>query len=208
MKRTIRRRRTPRVTKQLVRRTIFSMAEKKYFDGSIGFPGPTLPGYTWTYTSFIAGITQGTAANNRIGDKIIVHAIHMTLQIHPVNIPVGGTVCRYAVVHNKQANGALAAGNQGVFDTDGILANRYVPLLHRYSVLHDATHTMVKNSGGMGPPVVRQISVYPKKRVEFSSNVGTVSDLATDDYGWFICADDEAGCCQYYLRYKVIFSDA
>lgn len=199
-------RRSKRGLKASIKRVVMSMEEKKYFDLDAFYQ----VGNSWNFTPLLAGIIQGTAATNRLGDKIFVHAIHITIRIDPGAPGVGtqGTVCRYGVAHNKQANNTGMTGLNGVFDANNVVANRFVPLMHRYSVLHDAVHTMVQTTGtAVGPPLVRQISIYPKKRIEFTSNAGTVSDLASDDYNFFSISDDPAGCCAMTVRSKVVFSD-
>jgi len=194
-----------------VKRVLFSMAEKKYFESSGTVA--TIPA-TWTSDSVIDGLGQGTAATNRIGNKIYVHKIVITLLLAPVfsGVNANGSVCRVAMYHNKEASGALPGATPAIFESDSIIANRYVPKLPQYTLLSDKTATMVISAtngatyNAAAGKVVYRICVYPKKRIDFQSNAGTISDLFKDDYGLAYIADSNV-CCSLQWKSQVVFSD-
>lgn len=220
-RRTARRRKAPkkaprratRVAAPLVRRVVMNMAEKKYFENTI--LSSTTVGTTWMFHSALAGITQGTAAYNRIGNKIFVHSIKFMVYITPnANEVASSNIrCRCAIYHNKEAVGALPTGS-AVFTSDSIFGLRYQPLLSRYTIVKDTLHTMVAGAQGnaantyaLGPQGQFVVTVYPKKRIDFSSNAGTISDLFKDDYG-MCCVSSNTTQCNMSVWVQVIFSDA
>lgn len=187
------------------------MDEKKFFD--VTPAGGAVPA-TWTWSSFLQGLNQGTSASGRIGNKIYVHQINFFAQISPlVTIAAAGSVCRLVIYHNKEAAGAVPSATPSVFDSDKVIAARYIPTRPRYTIMKDQSmvHTPLTGTGGaavlMAGKTTLKMTVYPKKRVDYSSTGGGIADLFKDDYGLGMIADG-ANCCTIEWRAQVIYSDA
>jgi len=194
-----------------VRKVVQSLAEKKFFDittQSITFLN------TWTtIDNFICQITQGTTASNRIGNKIFVHSIEVSLVVTPqVAMSVAGCFCRIAFVHNKETN-YVATDPLSIFNLNVVTSLRNTPNNAKYTMLRDFQHVMVPtgtDSTGVvktvGPALFTTFKIFPKKRIDFVANTGLVADLMKDNWSLLYCADSSTGCTGTY-RVKVIFSD-
>lgn len=120
-----------RFTKR-VRRVAYSIAEKKYFQfwinagvGSLGSAPPSdyvtsnLAATTsdiWRFWSFLNGIQQGAANNQRIGNNIFVRYVHISLYFVPTPAANGdavvrdtGSICRYVIVRDRKHGGGQVA---------------------------------------------------------------------------------------------------
>lgn len=193
-----------------------NMAEKKYFESTLTYNGATANTWDGMWQSALAGISQGTGATNRIGNKIYVHSIRFNVFMKPAAPAAGGVpnpMCRCVIYHNKEAVGNLPASTPSVFAANLIESPRYVPLLNRYAILRDYTHSMftgaVDGSGYyvVGPRMIFSWVVQPRKKIDYQSNAGTISDLYKDDYG-VGCFMTNANTCTMDIRVQVIFSDA
>lgn len=194
-----------------VRRVVYGMAEKKWFEGASSNIMPA----TWGSVSFLNGLNQGNGAQQRIGNKILVHKIIITINLRPngaVNTSQNGSVCRVAVYHNKECKGSLPGASPEIMDTDSIIANRYIPKLPQYTLLSDKTATMVVTSNNAGAmfsaagQTVYRICLYPKQRIDFTATGGGMADILKHDFGLHYIADT-ATCCNISWRSQVIFSD-
>lgn len=218
-KKVTRRKKATRVAAPLVRRVVMNMAEKKYFEADIMTFASPVPA-TWAFASALAGIQQGTAATNRIGNKIFVHTIRFLIGMRTPATVAATTVseqCRCVIYHNKEAVGTLPVGVNGVFTHNGISSNRFQPLVNRYSLLRDGIHTFsplvynsTTNQVALGPPIQYVWTINPRKRIDFQSNSGTISDLYKDDYGvgCVTSGTGGVGTCEMLVRVQVVFSDA
>lgn len=175
---------------------------------------------SWNFASALAGLQQGTAANNRIGNKIFLHSIQFTITMKPASVAAGTIAeqCRCVIYHNRETSGVLPVGANGMFTHAGLAAQRFQPLLNQYGVLRDGIHTFtpqIYNSTSstvvLGPPVTYVWRVFPRRTVDFRSNAGTISDLYKDDYGVGCVAEVNGAAspsCEMRVRIQVIFSDA
>jgi len=200
------------ISKARIKKVVMNMAEKKYFNQTL-FSG-SLSAITWTFGSFLAGLQQGTAATNRIGNVIRVHAIYAQVVIDTTvaSVNTGGSVCKWIVYHNKEAVGAVPTGAQ-IYDADNFSALRNVILMPRFKVMREGSHSMVVTSAttvpgnySTGPAHMFMVAIYPKKKIDYQSNAGTISDLFKDDYGFGFVAG-HANCCSFTVKTKVVFSD-
>lgn len=192
------------------------IAEKKCYDGT-GSLNPILT--TWTFDSFLEGIVQGTALNQRVGNQIYVKKIYVQFTMSPlVTMPVAGALCRFVMYHNKECNGALPSG------ASNFTANNWsgVPLFQlkpKISYPRDQTHSYVVtawNSNGaigngavsaVGPLKVIRMVLYPKTRVDYTANTGAISDVLKHDFGvGFVCTS--ATSCALDYQFRVEYTDA
>lgn len=204
---------TKRAVASVVRRVVNSNLEHKWNLATM-VNGAAVPA-TWTFLSALTGVTQGTTATTRLGDKIRVQRIEYLVKIEPIAAAAmaTGSLCRFCLYHNKQANGSLPAAT-AVFDVDAFQVMRNVPrqstislqrqFIHRMNIIAVDTGGAVRSSG---PVFFSSISVYPKKVIEFVNNTGDVAGLLKDDYG--ICyIGDDANCCAITVTRKLHFTDA
>lgn len=205
--------RLARVTKPVVKRIMNNMLEKKSKLTSLQVGAN--PDGTWDFFSGLTGITQGTTASTRIGNRITVTSIRFTVMItlNAVSSPAGA-LCRCILYHNKEAVGAVPAV-YGIFDQDNILANRNVAQLPRYSILRDYTHQLTptaydaaNSNFAYGPPIKFVWTIYPRKVINFDGNSGTITDLFKDDYGFACAMAGPGGVCAMTVDAKVMFTDA
>jgi len=152
----------------------FVAPEKKFFDvafasryavdNTAGVIGPVL---NTALDGTTGGITQGAGAQQRIGSKIALESLSMKLVLQtpvfvlPSSDPVPYTPqCRVMLVHDKQANGDVAAISDILVASAGESGNylTYVRNLSnsaRFSVLYDKTFTLkrefeIENSEAAG----------------------------------------------------------
>lgn len=203
---------------RLVKQVVLNMEEKKFF---LVDWAQIAVAQACTIGSFVAGdagaggtgVIQGNTVSQRIGNKIKLHRIDVSVRITPVvsTFPQDGSVCRFFTWHNKQANGALPTAAQ-LFDADNFSCLRNENFVHRLSIGNDFTHSMVlttENAGAQfsaGPEFLQLFSIYPKQSIEYSTTSGLISAIAKNDYGFGIFADG-ANCCVANLRSKIIYTD-
>lgn len=194
----------------IAKRVVTRMAEDKYLNTTIATGAST----SWQFGTFLA-CSQGTTASTRLGETIRLKRIEVFLRVTPVTtMAVTGTQCRVILYHNKQAAGALPSAAM-IFDANGTInATRNTDQVRRITVVRDIVHTMVvtaKTDGvasnwSVGPIGVFKWVIYPKKKIQYTSNAGTISDLLLDDYGLGFLSDGNS-CCNVDARVKVIFCD-
>lgn len=215
-----RKRKYPLVKNQLgnyIKKVVTSLEEKKSAFAS-DFVSAS-PGTSWSWVSFLAavnaaaGVTQGTAKNQRIGERIRLQKIEFTVDI--VMIPGGatnvdGAVCRMVVYHNKQANGSLPSTTD-VFNTSDFRATRNSTFENRYSILKDFVHSMtVTDAEGAtvygGPHLFTTLTFYPKSPIDYTGSAGVIANILKNDFGVGYVADG-ASCCTIRLGCRLHWTD-
>jgi len=175
---------------------------------------------TWTVKSLLGStgagnrIGQGTDYNQRVGDKIRLSRIHVSLRIQPQSVmpDANGNFCRVIVYHNKQANGAAPTATQ-IFNTDDVLSLRNHLLRERITILKDFVHQMVvtgTNAGAnltAGPEYFGTFTIYPKQIISYNGSTGEITEILKHDYGMAF-ATDTAACCVVNVQAQVVFTDA
>lgn len=194
-----------------LRSIIYSTAEKKFLDFT---QANFSMAATWDFSTPLGGVAVGTSANNRLGNKIILHSIEWIITMLPLTtMPTSGAQCRWIVWHNKQSDGeALAAAT--VFQDDQIDSLRNTPNQPKVTFIKDTMHTMVVTAvtstgtiATVGPRRMVSLKIFPKKRIDYIGTAGTFADLLKDSYGIaFVCS--EALACSAEWRGKIVFSDA
>jgi len=197
------------MTTRRVRRIITTLAEKKYFDISVGSFNMTA---AWVFDSLLDGIQIGQLATNRIGNKICVEKIEVHVLMSPLTtLNAEGCMCRLVLYHNKETVGALPV-SANVFTTDTVSSTRNMVLKPRVTIKKDMTHTMVatgSNAGStisVGPMGMMSFTIYPKKVIDFQSSTPSIVDLFKDDFGigWIASA---ASSCKMQYTAQVVFTD-
>lgn len=168
---------------------------------------------TWSFTSIMAGLTQGTGVTNRVGNKIQIIAIEVLMNIIPLSVGVNGNFCRFVVFKYKDPNGSLPSMTTGplLFDANTVQSGRNVSFKDCYTVLGDMEHQMVITSQGgttsYGPKLFKKYRFPINASFAYNGNAGTISDCIEADYNIGVCSDN-AGCCGLEQLYvKVWFKD-
>lgn len=207
-----RRRRGTRATTQKIRTVVNRMAEKKYKFIPTALVATQA---TWQFTSIAGQLSQGTTASSRIGDKVILQSLEFAFIMKPeIGMAVEGAMCRIVIYHNKEAVGSLPA-SAALFTGDNIEAQLTFPNRPRFSLLRDQTHSMIVTSTdpasgnviSVGPTKKITMKVFPKKKICFNANNGTVADLLKDDYGVGIICNAVSSCSVSYTC-TMVFTDA
>lgn len=183
--------------------------------------------------SLLNDIRQGTDANSRTGNKIMVKSIQVSIRITPFafktgNMILSGSLCRCVLLRNKETNGSIFTPSD-VFD--GGFGFRNNTKLPQFEILGDKIHSMVATTQGptvvtstAGPMTVVSFNIFPNKKIDYVSNTGsptgtviggvtigpgmgtTATNLLKDDYQLGIWADND-DCCQVEVIWKVNFTD-
>lgn len=213
-----RRQKSPKLSKELA---FFRGPEKK----------ETLTYYSQTNlsTSFeqlLSGIAQGTDYNQRIGNVIRLSELEISLYALSHASATVPTMIRWAIVADRQCNGAALTYSQ-VYDTlggsvDPTLAFRNTQDWEdRFMILHEERGFLPLNSGGLPVPVTsfhRKINLASAMGslagIKFSSTGGTVVSIATNSL-YFICAPssqaafaDGTNLAKLTFNCKLRFTDA
>jgi len=213
-----------RVTK-LVKRVVTNLDEKKIVQGRNLAPY-TAPA-TWSVLSLLAnfgtfpGIAQGTSSSTRIGNRIRLVSMEVSIIVVPVITGTDnqdGMQCRFLIVKDSQCNGAVIAGVGGVMAAENIASPYNFQLVgtrsygagsNRLRVLLDKQHAMNMTSGtAAGPPMLVnfKVPVYGTI-VEFSGAGVANSDILKNNI--HLVFDADAGdCCNFEVWTSVIYTDA
>lgn len=202
------------VAPSIIKKVVNNMAEKKFLNTSDNL---ALADTVWHFYSALEGLTQGSGVSNRIGNKIYLHYIEFQVLCYPSStISNDGGTARFILYHNKETVGTLTTSAM-VFNADKLHAQRNITLEPRVSVLRDRVCQCVVTSydaagaagekKAFGPTHYWVWRIYPKKKIDFQSNAGTISDLLKDDYGFAACSLN-ANDMTFELNTQVVFSDA
>lgn len=193
------------------------MNEKKFYNSPVG--SNTNTPATWTLASFFPLIQQGTTANNRIGNKIFVKGVWITMLCQGGTTMLNGTASgtagvntRFIVYHNKEALGTQIAATT-IFDQDSISSLRNNTKSSQVSLKKDFTRTVVvtgvKSTGesvATGPSIQEIFYIPINKRIDYSGNTGTIADILKDDYGYGMCCS-AANLNSCAVTFKVLYTD-
>lgn len=228
---TTKRRRTLRakISVPRFRKLTYNMQEKKYLDYKVtglacntsGMCQSLLYGTSilWGGGSTVApdpaGLSQGTSASTRIGNKIYLHSITVTMNIFGTAAAAGaalGCAMRWGIYHNKECNGVQLTWAQ-IFNDAQAFANRSIPYKPKVTLLKDRVDSIVvtgTDSTGavktVGPNTLHKCAVYPKKVISYSSGTSTIADILKDDYGlYMIC--QASSTMNMNFAVQIIYSD-
>lgn len=188
------------------------MAEKKYKTFLVPLTAVT---NAWVFTSIAGQLSQGTTASNRIGDKVFLDSIDFSFIMKPeVGMSLEGAMCRVVLYHNKEAVGAVPA-SAAIFTDNNVQSQLVFANRPRFSILRDQTHSMIVTSTdpasgnviSVGPTKKFVMKVFPKKKICFNANNGSVLDLLKDDYGVAVICNELSACSLAYTA-TMVFRDA
>lgn len=196
---------------RIARTVVAKRTETKCFSAQI--VSATNGTSSWQYASALAGLVQGTAANNRLGASIQLVAVEFFISVTPIVAATGtnGSTCRLAVYHDKAANGTGPVTAE-LWDVNSLITGRNVNFAKKYSILEDITHNMVitsSNAGtavSVGPPMFRALHIPIRTVIPYGANGGTISDLTVHDVGIGFVTDD-TNCCLVNIYSKAWFKD-
>jgi len=221
-----------------MRRVVYNLAETKYFESSAltvtsgagsdmqvqtgdGVPVTT----AFKRASMLNQIAQGVGNTQRIGNRIHVKYIHLTIALgnNPsTNANVEASTCRYMVVHDLAANKSLmAAGDlfsSGVQVISGIAgtfnALKNVNNMKRFRFLLDRQHLMQvysTASGSKTPQTCIQHYIPINRTFQYdggTQDITTNGSLVSDAINFAIVASDNHDCCAVSVRWRIAFKDA
>lgn len=188
-------------------KTSYAGIERKIFAGSID---TATPGATWAQSeTTLVAPTQGTAVDNRLGNKITVRNIMVRGWIYLTGDVPNTEYCdllRLVLVQDKQPNGAAPAVTD-VFDSDEIHGLWNMDNRQRFRVHADKTYRLKGgDASGADLDIVPVHFELPMKvAVTYKGNAGTVADIATNNFFIYICT--WGGNCTVDLNWEVDFTD-
>lgn len=145
-------------------------------------------------------IPQGTDDNERIGRQCIIRSISMKGFINGNSTNTVGALVQYALVWDKQCNGANAAYTD-IWETNAFnsmlnLANsqrfqvlKVFRLRHKPTVLVGATPTVI-------PDIINiEFDMKCNIPLEFSSTTGAITEIKSNNLAWYAIStsDDTVG---------------
>lgn len=159
-----------------------------------------------TGTSLVMGITQGTTASTRLGRRITVKKIQMSLSVEHTGATVG-TGCelvRAILFQDKQSNGAVATV-AGILSSADWKAFRNLDNIRRFRILSDKTYTVI--DGGVGGPDVEADKVYVDCNIpiDYDASSGAITDLASSNIGVLLIA--KQGDADYVSTCRIKYVD-
>lgn len=200
--------------------------EKKFINWTIGHVDITTTG---TMLSLVQP-AQGTTAQQRLGNKIVVKSLYLRMMYGHTDAFVGsgaaaanpGTIIRTMILIDKQPNGALP-GLGDILDTSGGGAPALIPLnlayRDRFIVLMDknfhlgpyiTTGAPFAGMNGVAPAT----GIYKKYKklsvpVHFKGNAGSIADVASNSFILLnISATGSAPAPAVYAELRLRFVDA
>lgn len=174
-----------------------SIYEKKYWDAGTVDSYDCTTASVYNYQS-ICKVPQGTAANNRVGRKILIDQINLRCIINWPNqtdlAKMTGTV-RLMLVHDRQPNGAVPTlgthlTGVGVTDFNNLIYS------DRFTVLVDDRITFNQSNAVLTGPVYSSASQEQYKEyyikchipIHFSSTTGALTELISGNiFLWTVC---------------------
>lgn len=169
--------------------------EKKYFDGNtIDFTGNATGGQV--FPTLVAGVTQGTSDNTRVGGKICVTNVNCR---GFRNMASFGTVAyfggylRVILYVDKQTNGNGALITD-ILQSATINAFRNMNNLDRFIILKDKMlKVSIDSTNALHTDTSRQywkVNAKGKWEIQFSGNTGGIADLRSLNIGMLYISSD------------------
>lgn len=200
---------------RIVRQQLTNYEEKKY----VPFvPMQQLIPDTWLVKNLLNGtaviptvtqIKQGTAAYERVGNKIKLQGIDICIRVRPNNtsMDTNGSMCRFVVVHSKNSNG-VAPSLTELFVSDDINALQNPIYEHRLTFHNDWVHSMVRTtSTDSGPEGLYKIHVPARSIIEFNGSTGADEAIIKDCW-YLVSRATEDECCNVFSQCVVRYIDA
>lgn len=211
-KRSAFRKRAAKVSVPRLRRIIGYQPEVKFLDTTISYSPIST---SFQITGMLGPIVQGATANTRVGNRIFLRWMEVTVMCEPIagaTFPISGMLCRFGVVHAKEVNNTNMNVSQIWYDAALYPSARNSTHLPKYRIVRDMTHSMVPtavNAGtttGAGPFHMTRWRIPVNKTIVYSTSGSAGSlDLVKDDFGFFSAGS--ATGCNCVARVKLCFND-
>jgi len=163
--------------------------EKKFFDTTLAFAAGSGAWCNSNATgALVVGLAQGTAANQRIGGKIIIKSIQIKLKFVLAPGAQDDDNFHVYLIQDTQANGAYPDANGSYFDAGGgaigtqlrtlMNANRYRLLKHMVVNLNSEAGVATAFSGDD-----KQDDCFIKCNIPiwFNSNTGAITEIRSNN---------------------------
>jgi len=205
-------------------RTIaYSVAETKFWDqgynlGAGGVYGAAITAGGSAPNEIISKIQQGTASNQRIGNRIRITKVTFAVRVAPLGVAMaGGASCRLLVWRYYMPVGAAPALGD-VLNVDPQKTAIITPYSTRNSAvtakltvladkMHTFTTTNVPTTITQGPLYAYEFSIYPKMTTIFNANTGGFADIVENSIAFAVTTEDGT-CCTADVRVKILYKDA
>jgi len=207
-----------------VKRVLYSIAEKKHLEhgntaqtiGSVGWGiNQLLCSTTASGTDSVgSGIVQGAGFNQRVGERVRITALRITLYLYPTSggvIPVNGMTCRFVIVQDKLPNLGYASVLD-IMETNSIMSNYNLTKRDRFKILKDFVHQQVPtvaNAGavlGGGPQSLQKLNFYPKCETEYTGSTGVTNAIFKNGF-YILALCNVAGCTTMEWRNQIEYQD-
>jgi len=219
----------PRQFAQSVRRITYSIPEKKCYQVGAwnvmaattdtptdagGSGAATQMDAAWHFFSLVNSIQQGTSVDKRIGNQIFIRYIQFSLLFEgDGDSLVNGMICRYCVIRNNEANGAIQGATavfaNGPTGTATFASIRRYDTKQKYTTLLDKQHATVNTTATTHNPngiVHGYVGINRKLNYTGTTNDAAAGNLLEQDYFFAICAS-VANCCKTHIYWRVVFND-
>lgn len=149
-----------------------------------------------------SGIVQGTANNQRIGDRIRVTKLEVIINIVPTIVAgeTAGSTCRVMIVHDKEPHLGYPTSAL-IMDPDSDMGGMQNQVQkRRFTIMKDFVHEMVPlgtNAAAViakGPKFLSKFTFYPNQVIEYSGNGGVTANIVKHAY-YVMYAADGGSCC-------------
>lgn len=181
-------------------------AEKKYIDNALVLTTATAGVVTGTYVTMV----QGQTASTRIGNKIRVKNINLSLTFDTsgADLTPDPLLMRCMLLWDKQANGALPAVLD-ILQTASVYSYRNMETVERFTVLKDKfillkTPTALTGAWAASAADGRFAKFAWKGAmdVHYGGNAGTVADLRSENLVILLISNIAAGHANGNIRVK------
>lgn len=195
-----------RISRPAIRRVVNSMNERKFLDNTTA--SFLVASAQWGFESTLRNLTQGSSANQRLGNAIYLTKIEWCITATLTATAAAGARAKFIVYHNKEAVGTVPTYSM-LFNTNDLLSLRNTATQPRISIMktREASFVVTTALPTYGPNVCINIAVYPKKKIVFQGNTNSIADVLKDDYGLAWCAS-QANVLTYGWNTKMTFTDA
>lgn len=171
-----------------------------------------------TNDAYLGGLGQGTGDQDRIGLKVRFEKIIVTIEVKPNFSNASGnngSTCRFIILKDKYWNnaGSATAGNY-LQETNGsllLMSNYNYARRHRYKIMKDFTHSMVRTSSTTGgPESIYKFDFAVKCPVEYSGSTGALTEVLNNQFILMWCTDGggaDTNCCEFGWQCQVQFTE-
>lgn len=199
-----------------VRRVITNYAEKKFKDLSLSDNTITA---NWEFIgSLFDLITQGTDANSRIGNKIFVTKITVTICVRgQATMAVDGNAVRVVLFKDSATNGrpvtfndlwsadSLVSVRNGIYSNNISILKDTIKPLHVTALPSTSGTTAAAGAYYSNPQFIKWV-IYPKMLVDYDSSTTGIAALLKNNIGIGYCG--LASTAAYLSGYtKIEFTD-